>query len=134
MDLASFLTFGQHPDAGLSFEIRTMPIDTNTTQRDLSATARDADAFLFGQFVLLPATRTLLRDGRLVHVGDRAHDILIALIERAGQIVSKADLPRFYKNEFFLEHDQADPTFCRLPAAPSYTDRYSSSDDRKNHS
>jgi DNA-binding winged helix-turn-helix (wHTH) protein len=46
----------------------------------------------FGEFRLVPATRTLMKDGSPVHLGARALDILIALIERAGQVISSADL------------------------------------------
>jgi DNA-binding winged helix-turn-helix (wHTH) protein len=46
----------------------------------------------FGEFRLAPATRTLTKHGSRVHLGARALDILIALVERAGQIVSNAEL------------------------------------------
>lgn len=47
---------------------------------------------LFGDFRLVPAARTLTRGDSPVHLGGRALDILIALVERAGQVVSKAEL------------------------------------------
>jgi predicted ATPase/DNA-binding winged helix-turn-helix (wHTH) protein len=56
------------------------------------AVARDGDVILFGEFRLAPASRALTRDGSPVHLGSRALDILIALVERAWQIVSKAEL------------------------------------------
>jgi DNA-binding winged helix-turn-helix (wHTH) protein len=56
------------------------------------ATMQRRGAILFGEFRLVPATRTLTRNGSPVHLGARALDILIALLERAGQIVSKAEL------------------------------------------
>lgn len=46
----------------------------------------------FGPFRLSPATRTLERDGIAIALGDRALDILIALVEHAGQIVSQKEL------------------------------------------
>jgi DNA-binding winged helix-turn-helix (wHTH) protein len=57
-----------------------------------AATTQRRGAILFGEFRLVPATRTLTRNGSPVHLGARALDILIALLERAGQIVSKAEL------------------------------------------
>jgi predicted ATPase/DNA-binding winged helix-turn-helix (wHTH) protein len=49
-------------------------------------------AVSFGPFRLLPAERLLEKDGVPVHVGGRALDILIFLVERAGEVVSKKDL------------------------------------------
>jgi DNA-binding winged helix-turn-helix (wHTH) protein len=46
----------------------------------------------FGEFRLLPAARTLTRNGSPVQLGGRALDLLIALVERAGQLVSKTEL------------------------------------------
>src|SRR3984957_5555769 len=50
------------------------------------------DVILFGGFRLSVAERLLDRNGSAVKVSGRALDILIALIERAGQIVEKRDL------------------------------------------
>src|SRR5215469_5971931 len=59
---------------------------------------------LFGDFRLVPATRTLTRNGSRIHLGARALDILIALIERAGQIVSKEELfSKVWPNTFLEE-------------------------------
>jgi DNA-binding winged helix-turn-helix (wHTH) protein len=52
---------------------------------------------------LVPATRSLTRDGRLVHLGARALDILIALIERARQVVSNAELFAIVWPNIFIE-------------------------------
>src|SRR5271167_1439405 len=46
----------------------------------------------FGPFRLFPAERLLEKDGVPVHLGGRALDILIFLVERAGEVVSKRDL------------------------------------------
>lgn len=46
----------------------------------------------FGPFRLSPTTRVLERNGVPVALGDRALDILIVLVERAGAIVSQRDL------------------------------------------
>lgn len=63
----------------------------NSVEGNLAAAQR-GDALSFGDFRLIPGTRTLTRNGSPVHLGGRAFDILIALIERAGQLVSKAEL------------------------------------------
>src|SRR4051812_13589387 len=50
------------------------------------------ESVFFGPFRLFLAERRLERDGGPVHLGPRALDILIALVERAGTVVSKSDL------------------------------------------
>jgi predicted ATPase/DNA-binding winged helix-turn-helix (wHTH) protein len=46
----------------------------------------------FGRFELQPAERRLLEDGLQVAVGARAFDVLVTLVERAGQLVTKNEL------------------------------------------
>jgi non-specific serine/threonine protein kinase len=48
--------------------------------------------YRFGRFELQPNQRQLRVDGRPVVLGDRAFEVLLALIERAGQLVSKDEL------------------------------------------
>ncbi len=58
-----------------------------------SSRAADADyALTFGPFRLVPAQRVLLEGGKVCRLGSRAMEILLALIERAGQTVTKQDL------------------------------------------
>ena len=47
------------------------------------------DVFAFGPFQLVPAQRLLLDGDRPLPLGSRAFDILIALVENAGEIISK---------------------------------------------
>ena len=46
----------------------------------------------FGPFRLFPAARVIERDGAPIELGSRALDILIVLVERAGEIVSNKEL------------------------------------------
>ena len=46
-------------------------------------------AYRYGSFELQPDQRRLLVDGRPVALGSRAFDVLLALVERAGQLVAK---------------------------------------------
>ncbi|APR77968.1 Signal transduction response regulator [Minicystis rosea] len=48
--------------------------------------------FAFGPFTLIPARQLLLRDDKPVRIGGRALDLLIALVERPGELVSKSEL------------------------------------------
>jgi len=52
----------------------------------------DEEAFVFGAFRLLPAQRMLLEDGKPAHLGSRALDVLIALVQSAGEILHKDQL------------------------------------------
>jgi DNA-binding winged helix-turn-helix (wHTH) protein len=76
------------------------------TQRILSMEAdrirgASAQAIFFGRFCLLPAQQLLLHEDVPVPLGGRAMDILIALVERAGELVSKAELmARVWPNTF----------------------------------
>ena len=49
-------------------------------------------AYRFGSFELQPDQRRLLVDGRPAALGPRAFDVLLALVERAGQLVTKNEL------------------------------------------
>ena len=46
----------------------------------------------FGPFRVLPARRLLLEDDKPVHISSRALDLLIALAQRPGEVVSKSEL------------------------------------------
>ncbi|MDB5576335.1 MAG: transcriptional regulator [Bradyrhizobium sp.] len=50
------------------------------------------DVISFGLYRLIPEQRLLLKDGEPIHVGSRALDVLIALVEAAGEVVSQREL------------------------------------------
>ena len=51
-----------------------------------------ADWIAFGAHVVFPTERILKRDGRTVPIGDKALDLLLALLNAQGEILSKSDL------------------------------------------
>lgn len=51
-----------------------------------------APAYVFGPFRLLPLERLLFEGERALRLGSRAMDLLLALLERAGEIVDKHEL------------------------------------------
>ena len=60
-----------------------------------------ANAILFGSFRLLPQQRLLLEGDKSVRLGSRALEILIALLEKPGELVSKNELmARVWPNTF----------------------------------
>src|ERR1700688_1886679 len=56
------------------------------------ATTSGGSAISFGPFRLIAAQRLLLEGDKPVRLGGRAFDILTALVERAGHVVSKEEL------------------------------------------
>ncbi len=48
--------------------------------------------YIFGPYRLQTAARILSRDGVSVAIGSRAFDILVALVQRKGQVLSRRDL------------------------------------------
>ena len=57
----------------------------------------------FGPFRLVPSQQLLLEGDKPVVIGARALDILIALVERAGEVVSKDELIRRAWPRVFVE-------------------------------
>ena len=67
-------------------------------RRGARSTAR---AISFGPFRLFPAQRLLLQAGAAVPLGSRALDILVALVERPGELFSRDELmARVWPNVF----------------------------------
>ena len=52
----------------------------------------DSDALVFGGFKLFPAQRALYEGEQLVKIGGRAFDVLVALVESAGSVVTASEL------------------------------------------
>ena len=58
----------------------------------------------FGPFRVLPARRLLLEDDKPVHISGRAFDLLIALAQRPGEVVSKSELiAKVWPHTFVVE-------------------------------
>ena len=81
-------------------------------------TASEASAGIaFGRFVLLPHRRELLADGRPVKLGGRAFDVLMALIEAHGAVVSKNALMARVWPERIVEENNLQWQISALRAA-----------------
>ena len=60
----------------------------------------------FGDFELDPAAFELRRDGRVVRLGRQPMDVLLLLIERRGQLVSRAEIiDRLWGKDVFVDVD-----------------------------
>jgi hypothetical protein len=84
---------GDHGGAGttnpLSDQHRGVFASMQGDTRKLQA---DTEVFTFGSFRLMPKQRTLLSDGKPLQLGSRALDILVMLVEKAGETVPHNDL------------------------------------------
>jgi len=65
-------------------------------RRDLRATARPGPraAERFGDLEVDPASRTVTRGGRPVELAPKEYDLLLALLDRHGGVVSRLELMR----------------------------------------
>ena len=67
-------------------------VDRNWSARPARIGRLAGHAICFGPFRLLPLQRLLLKGDEQVRLGSRAFDILVALTERPGQLISKNEL------------------------------------------
>jgi DNA-binding winged helix-turn-helix (wHTH) protein len=92
-----------HPESGLDVEraVQTRNEDKPFADRRAGSVGAAPAKVSFGPFCLLP-TQFLLREGdKPVSLGSRALEILIALLERRGELVSKQELmARVWPNVF----------------------------------
>jgi DNA-binding winged helix-turn-helix (wHTH) protein len=92
-------------------ESKTQQAGTATEQtpqtKDISgghpSTGHNSDTILFGEFSLVPARRTFARQGQPIQLGSRAYEILVALVERAGQVVQNAELLSIVWPKIFVQ-------------------------------
>jgi len=91
------------PESGLdeSRALQTRDVDKPVLEKRVELAGAAPTKVSFGPFCLLP-TQFLLREGdKPVALGSRALEILIALLERRGELVSKQDLmARVWPNVF----------------------------------
>jgi DNA-binding winged helix-turn-helix (wHTH) protein len=58
----------------------------------MSKVSQAQQSFAFGPFLLEPQRQLLLRGETRVRIGGRAFDLLTALVERPGEVLSKGEL------------------------------------------
>ena len=78
----------------------------------------DGTAISFGPYRLLAGQRLLLEGDKLVRLGGRAFDILTALVERAGEVVSKEELITRAWPKTFVEDSQPEDASQRFASCP----------------
>ena len=62
-----------------------------------------SDQWRFGSFLLTPAEHTLLRNGEAIRLARKDFELLVALVERAGQLVRKEELLQLLWPDAFVE-------------------------------
>jgi len=83
-----------HPELGLDVEhaVQRHDMDNAFFEKRTEPAGVPPTKVSFGPFCLLPTQFLLLEDEKPVPLGSRALEILIALLERRGELVSKQDL------------------------------------------
>jgi DNA-binding winged helix-turn-helix (wHTH) protein len=90
--------FNPDPDFGVRGRVQSPHTHQLKPSKPAGATTREVS---FGPFRLLPAQFLLLEGDKPVPLGSRALEILIVLLERPGQLVSKQELmARVWPNLF----------------------------------
>ena len=78
------------------------------------AASTGGPVYQFGAFQLFPSQRLLLADNKKVQLGSRAFDILTAMVERAGELVSKEELIARAWPKFFVDESNLKTQVCAL--------------------
>ncbi len=73
--------------------------------------------YKFGPFELHPAQGILLREGRIVQLTPKAVDLLLALVESGGRVVSKEDLLQRVWPDSFVEEANLSHNIYKLREA-----------------
>jgi DNA-binding winged helix-turn-helix (wHTH) protein len=89
------------PGFDVEHTVHRRDVDKAIFEKRTEATYAPPSKISFGPFCLLPTQYLLLEGDRPVSLGSRALEILIALLERRGELVSKQDLmARVWPNLF----------------------------------
>lgn len=101
-------TWASRSASDSGFKTRTLSVERDTAQVPFN-TKKDriddccGNTFVFGPFRLLVRQRLLLQGDKPVRLGSRALDLLIALIERHGELVGKDELMHRVWPKTFVE-------------------------------
>jgi predicted ATPase/DNA-binding winged helix-turn-helix (wHTH) protein len=84
--------FRAHSDPSFGTDLQITHIDQRMSKSSSQIAGGVARVFSFGPFRLFPDQRQLLEADKSLSIGSRALEILITLVERPGQLVSKEEL------------------------------------------
>lgn len=80
----------------------------------MSENQHPIQSYKFGEFVLLPDQRVLMRAGQRLHLTPRVFHLLQILVENAGRLVSKETLLNEIWQDSFVEEGNLNSTVSRL--------------------
>jgi len=80
--------------------------------------------FAFGPFRLLPTRQLLLEGDSPVRLGARARDLLIALVEQAGEVITKEVLSARLWPNIVVEEATAPESAARWPGGAAVYRQY----------
>ena len=92
-ELCEVMPTGCETDGGLGSGLRNSVILWNIVYNGPMVRQSDVAASIeFGRYSIFPHRRQLFADGRPIALGGRAFDVLLALVEASGAVVSKREL------------------------------------------
>jgi len=92
-----------HPEPGADQRRAVRSPDTDIFERGSGSTGAGPTKVSFGTFRLLPTQFLLLEDEKPVPLGSRALELLIVLLKRHGELVSKQELMACVWPDVFVE-------------------------------
>ena len=101
--MRAFIERLAHPEPGLDAKhaVQRQDMDKAIIEKRTESADVPSTKVSFGPFCLLPTQFLLLEGDKPVSLGSRALEILIALLERRGELVSKQELmARVWPNVF----------------------------------
>jgi DNA-binding winged helix-turn-helix (wHTH) protein len=75
------------------------------------------DAFSFGPFRLYPVTRILRKNGTVVSLGSRAFDVLVAMVQQNGKVLTRRELMAIAWPELIVEDSNVRVQVAKLRRA-----------------
>jgi DNA-binding winged helix-turn-helix (wHTH) protein len=112
------------PTSSRAFKRKGIPLAPTPTSYSPHEPTR---SFAFGRFNLQPERQLLLRDDTRVRIGGRAIDILTALVQRPGDLMSKHELLLYGWPNLFVDESNLKVTVASLrrifdetPGAPHF--------------
>jgi DNA-binding winged helix-turn-helix (wHTH) protein len=109
------------PIMRLSMELYDLDVGVRPAEQPLQPQVAielpTASNFLFGSFRLIPTQRLLLKGNEPVSIGSRAMDLLIALVEQAGEVLTKQELTKRAWPGLIVEEDNLKVQICALRRA-----------------
>src|SRR5262249_4373086 len=87
---------------------------SQTLPRPIDSATLMSHAYEFGEFLLNPAERTLVRHGQAIALTPKVFDTLVLLVENAGRLITKDEFMKRVWAEAFVEDAALAQSFSQL--------------------